>query len=598
MAMSVEEILKGRPSGGWKDDLGIFWFLSRPYIVRLSTAMVCSLILSAINGAIAWSTKSAVDDILIMKKAQYLYILPVGVIALFFMRGLFSYCNNYLMSSIGAKIVRTVRKEVYDKILSLPIAFHTRTSSGVIVSKLLNDIGLLLGAMGTIKDFTVEIFTVIVLAGVAISRKWDLALLSFIVVPLIVYSIGNLGSRMKKTSTMTRLIMARITTIINESLQGIRIIKAFTMEQELKTKNEQALSDFYRSSMREIRITEGSYVIAEALGGLGIAVIMFYGFSLVLSNKITPGDFVSFLAAIGLMFTPLKRLSRVHNNFQQGRTAIERIGEIASCESEKEGGEDITVKGDIVFDNVFFRYPSSGNDALCGVNLSVKRGEIVALVGYSGAGKSTLVDLVAAFWYPTGGAIYIDGRDVLTLSLKSLRSHIGSVTQDIVLFDDTVKENILFGRPGASDEKVIEAAKAAFAHEFIMQLPQGYDTMIGERGVRLSGGQKQRITIARAIIRNPSVLILDEATSSLDTESEQQVQKALERLMFGRTTIVIAHRLSTVQKATRIAVMSGGRIIQEGTHEELLAQGGIYQELYSLQFMNTEAAQIKAEAGG
>jgi len=598
MAMSVEEILKGRPSGGWKDDLGIFWFLSRPYIVRLSTAMVCSLILSAINGAIAWSTKSAVDDILIMKKAQYLYILPVGVIALFFMRGLFSYCNNYLMSSIGAKIVRTVRKEVYDKILSLPIAFHTRTSSGVIVSKLLNDIGLLQGAMGTIKDFTVEIFTVIVLAGVAISRKWDLALLSFIVVPLIVYSIGNLGSRMKKTSTMTRLIMARITTIINESLQGIRIIKAFTMEQELKTKNEQALSDFYRSSMREIRITEGSYVIAEALGGLGIAVIMFYGFSLVLSNKITPGDFVSFLAAIGLMFTPLKRLSRVHNNFQQGRTAIERIGEIASCESEKEGGEDITVKGDIVFDNVFFRYPSSGNDALCGVNLSVKRGEIVALVGYSGAGKSTLVDLVAAFWYPTGGAIYIDGRDVLTLSLKSLRSHIGSVTQDIVLFDDTVKENILFGRPGASDEKVIEAAKAAFAHEFIMQLPQGYDTMIGERGVRLSGGQKQRITIARAIIRNPSVLILDEATSSLDTESEQQVQKALERLMFGRTTIVIAHRLSTVQKATRIAVMSGGRIIQEGTHEELLAQGGIYQELYSLQFMNTEAAQIKAEAGG
>src|SRR5208283_3097838 len=298
------------------------------------------------------------------------------------------------------------------------------------------------------------------------------------------------------------------------------------------------------------------------------------------------------------MFTPLKRLSRVHNNFQQGRTAIERIGEIASCESEKEGGEDITVKGDIVFDNVFFRYPSSGNDALCGVNLSVKRGEIVALVGYSGAGKSTLVDLVAAFWYPTGGAIYIDGRDVLTLSLKSLRSHIGSVTQDIVLFDDTVKENILFGRPGASDEKVIEAAKAAFAHEFIMQLPQGYVTMIGERGVRLSGGQKQRITIARAIIRNPSVLILDEATSSLDTESEQQVQKALERLMFGRTTIVIAHRLSTVQKATRIAVMSGGRIIQEGTHEELLAQGGIYQELYSLQFMNTEAAQIKAEAGG
>ena len=235
-------------------------------------------------------------------------------------------------------------------------------------------------------------------------------------------------------------------------------------------------------------------------------------------------------------------------------------------------------------------YPSSGNDALCGVNLSVKRGEIVALVGYSGAGKSTLVDLVAGFWYPTEGAIYIDGRDVLTLSLKSLRGHIGSVTQDIVLFDDTIKANILFGRPGAADEEVIEAAKAAFAHEFIMELPHGYETMIGERGVRLSGGQKQRITIARAIIRNPSILVLDEATSSLDTESEHQVQKALEKLMSGRTTIVIAHRLSTVQKATRIAVMSSGRIIQEGTHAELLARGGLYQELYSMQFMSVESA--------
>jgi subfamily B ATP-binding cassette protein MsbA len=590
MDTSVEKIFRSRASGSWKDDIVIFWLLSRPYITRLAAAMACSFILSGINGAIAWSTKSAVDDILIMKKAEYLYILPAGVIILFSMRGLFSYCNNYLMSSIGAKIVRTVRREVYDKILSLPIAFHARTSSGVIVSKILNDIGLLQGTMGTIKDFSVEICTVFVLAGVAISRKWDLALLSFIVVPLIVYSIGNLGSRMRKTTMTSRLIMARITTIINESLQGIKIIKAFTMEQELKSKNDQELADFYRNSMRETRINEASYIIAEALGGVGIAVIMYYGFSLVLSNKITAGDFVSFLAAIGLMFTPLKRLSRVHNNFQQGRTAIERIREIVSSEPEKQDGEDIIVKGDIVFDNVSFRYPSANNDALRGVDLHVRPGEIVALVGYSGAGKSTLVDMVAGFWYPTGGGLYIDGRDIRDLSLQSLRRHIGSVTQDIILFDDTVKANILFGRPGAAGEEVIEAAKAAFAHEFIMELPNGYETMIGERGVRLSGGQKQRITIARAIIRNPSILVLDEATSSLDTESEHQVQKALEKLMSGRTTIVIAHRLSTVQKATRIAVMSRGRIIQEGTHAELLARGGLYQELYSMQFMSVESA--------
>jgi len=586
MAMSVEKIFRSCPSGSWKDDLGIFWLLSRPYLIRLGGAMACSLALSGINGAIAWGTKSAIDDLLIMKKSEYIYLLTFGIIGLFFMRGLLTFCNNYLMSSIGAKIVRFARQEVYEKILSLPIAFHTKTSSGVIVSKLLNDISLLQGTMGTIKDFSVESSTVAVLAGVAVYRRWDLALISFIVVPLIVVSIGKLGSRMRRTSMTTRLLLAKITTIINESLQGIKIIKAFTMERELKESIGKTLADYYRNAMRETRISEASYLIAEALGGIGIAIIMFYGFSLVLLNNMTPGDFGSFIIAIGLMFTPLKRLSRVHNNFQQGRTVIERIREIIAVEPEKQGGEAIAVKGDIVFNNVHFRYPGSQNDALCGVNLSVRAGEIVALVGYSGAGKSTLVDLVAGFWYPTAGNILIDNRDIRTFSLQSLRGHIGTVTQDIILFDDTIKANILFGRPGSTEQEVIDAAKAAFAHDFIINLPEGYETKIGERGVRLSGGQKQRITIARAIIRNPSILILDEATSSLDTESEHQVQKALEQLMYGRTTIVIAHRLSTVQKATRIAVLSDGRIIQAGTHEELLAAGGLYQELYSMQFMN------------
>jgi subfamily B ATP-binding cassette protein MsbA len=305
----------------------------------------------------------------------------------------------------------------------------------------------------------------------------------------------------------------------------------------------------------------------------------------------TAGDFVSFIVAVGLMYTPLKRLSRVHNNFQSGRNVLDRIGEIMATESEKMIGNELDVKGDIVFDNVSFIYPTASGKALQNVNLSVQHGNIVALVGYSGAGKSTLVDLVAGFWYPTEGTIYIDGKDIRTLSLHSLRSHIGTVTQDIMLFDDTVKENIRFGRPDATDEEVIEAAKAAFAHDFIMDMPQGYDTMIGERGVRISGGQKQRVTIARAIIRNPSILILDEATSSLDTESEHQVQKALEQLMKNRTTIVIAHRLSTIQNASRIIVMSGGRVIQEGTHDELLTQGGLYQELYNMQFMSTESKE-------
>ncbi len=590
MLNDMESIFRKYRRGTGRDDLAILWELSRPYTGRLVAAAACSLILSGINGAIAWSIKPALDSIFIEKKAEYLYLLPVGVILLFLLRGIFTYCNNYLMASIGAKIVRFMRQEVYQKLLSLPMSFHAGNSSGNTVSKILNDIGILQGTVGfTIKDFLVESCTVVVLAGVAISRKWDLALISFVVVPIIVYSIGKLGSKMKKTSAKTRLLIAQITTIITESLQGIKIIKAFTMEPEIRKKNEEILAEHYRNSMRETRINEFSSFNADVVAGIGIAVIVFYGGSLVLADKISSGDFFSFIAAILLMFTPLKRLSRVHNNFQQGRTVLDRIGMILAEEPEKQDGDEISVKGDITFDKVCFRYPTSQSNALNGVDLSVKHGEIVALVGYSGAGKSTLVDLVAGFWYPTDGTIYIDGRDTRSLSLHSLRSRIGAVTQDIILFDDSIRANILFGRPGATDDDVIEAAKAANAHEFIMELPEGYETRIGERGIRLSGGQKQRITIARAIIRNPSILILDEATSSLDTESEHLVQQALEKLMLGRTTIVIAHRLSTIKKATRIAVMSGGRIIQEGSHEELLAMGGLYQELYNMQFKNAEA---------
>jgi ATP-binding cassette, subfamily B, bacterial MsbA len=587
--MPLDDLFRKYDRGNWKDDLAIFWHLSIPYFPRLMGAMLCSLVVSAVNGVIAWGTKTAVDEVLIMKNVEYLYLLPVGVAIIFALKGLFGFFNNYLMSSIGAKIVRNIRQVVYGKTLSLPISFHSQTTSGVVISKMLNDIGILQGTVGfTIKDFIVEIGTVLVLAGVAIYRRWDLALISFIVVPLMIYSIARLGERMKKAGMYSREIIARITSIFNESIQGVKIIKAFTMEKEMMARSEKAQGDFYRNQMRQARINEGSALISEALAGIGIAVIMFYGFELVVSGQMTTGDIMSFIVAIGLMFTPLKRLSRVHNNFQQGRNVIERIGEIMIAQPEKMIGEELQVKGDIVFDKVSFRYPSSTVNALQDVSFSVRPGNIVALVGYSGAGKSTLVDLVAGFWYPSDGAIYIDGKDIRTLSLLSLRSHIGTVTQDIMLFDDTVMANIRFGCSGATDEEVIEAAKAAFAHDFIMEMPKGYQTMIGERGVRISGGQKQRITIARAIIRNPAILILDEATSSLDTESEHQVQKALEVLMQGRTTIVIAHRLSTVQNASRIIVMSGGSIIQEGTHEELLAKGGLYQELYSMQFTNPE----------
>ncbi len=591
----LTEILKSKYGKSWRNDLFILWRLSSPYLGRLFAAIVFSLILSGINGAIAWAVKPALDTILLRKSSGYLIALPVGVIILFLLRGVFTYLTSYLMGSIGAKIVKSLRKEIYDKMLALPLSYHTNTSSGSLVSRSLNDVGVFQGTLAsTIRDFCVEGSTVIVLACVAIYRRWDLALLSFIVMPIILFSISKLGARMKKTSMNTRKLIAKVTTILQETLQGIKIIKAFTMENGMAKRNEKALADHYRNFMREIRITEFSSLVTEVLGGIGTAIILFYGGHLVMTGQTSPGSFFSFIAAIIMMYTPLKRLSRVHNNFQQARTVIDRIEDVVLIETEREGGIEKESEGHITFENVWFKYPSSENYALRDISLEIKPGEIAALVGYSGAGKSTLVDLVAGFWYPSKGNIFIDGVNIANLSLKSLRKNLGLVSQDLILFDETVKANILYGRPDAKEEEIIEAAKAAYAHDFIVELPEGYETRIGERGVKLSGGQKQRITIARAILRNPNILILDEATSFLDMESEHIVQKALEKLMEGRTTIVIAHRPSTVQKATSIFVISHGTIVQQGNHEKLISQGGLYRELYNLQFLDIEKAPKQA----
>jgi len=586
---SVIDTFSKRHEKNWKNDLFIFWDFSVPHIWRLLAAMLCGLILAGINGAIAWSIQPIMDSLFVKKSSGFLLLLPLGVIALFSMRGLFTFFTNYLMTSIGAKIVRSIRQGIFNRMLTLPVSFYNRTSSGSVVSKILNDISLLQNTVAfTIKDFFVQGSTVIVLAVVATTRKWDLALLSFVVVPLIIFSIGKFGKRMKKTGMNTRLLIAKITSILHESLQGMKIIKAFTMEKEMSKRHEGALTDHYRNVMRETRINEFSSLMAEVLGGIGIAIILLYGGHLIISDKMTPGSFFSFVTAILMMYTPLKRLSRVFNDFQQSRNVIERIKDIVVVDPEKKGGLQKEIKGHIVLENVSFKYSSTEDYSLKDISMEIMPNEIVAIVGYSGAGKSTLADLIGGFWNPTDGNIYIDGVNLKDLSLNSLRTHIGVVTQDIILFDDTIKANVLFSKPDATDEQVVRAAKDAYAHEFIMELPEAYETKIGERGVRLSGGQKQRITIARAMLRNPSILILDEATSSLDIESEQKVQKALERLMEGRTTIIIAHRLSTVRKATRIVVMDRGRIIQQGSHEELLMQGGLYQELYNMQFAGSE----------
>lgn len=585
--MNINEIFTRKRPEGNLEDLSIFYQLSQPHLLRLIAAIICGAALAGINGAIAWLVKPALDYFFIHKTKVLLILLPIGIIFLFLLRGSFTYLTNYLMGSIGAKIVRTLRKEIYDKLLLLPMSYYTRTSSGSVVSRLLNDLSILHSTVAhTIKDFFVEGATVIVLAIVAIYRQWDLAILSFIVIPLMGYSIGKLGKIMKRTSLKTRQLISKVTQILNESLLCIKIIKAFNLEGKMSKKHEDALSEHYRNTMREIRVDEFSRFSTEVLGGIGVAVILLYGSYLVMSEELTVSSFFSFIAAILMIYTPIRRLSKVYNNFQQGRAVLDRVKVIFLEQNERADGVEKKLKGNIVFENVSFKYPETTEYAIKGLNFEIKQAEIVAIVGLSGAGKSTIVDILDGFWSPTEGNLYIDGININEVSLKSLRTNIGIVTQDLILFNDTIRANILCGKPDATDEEIISAAKAAYAHEFIMELPEGYDTLVGERGMKLSGGQKQRLTIARAILKNPSILILDEATSSLDSDSEQKVQKALEKLMADRTTIIIAHRLSTIRKASKIIVMNKGEIEQIGTHDEVFSKSQIYRELYTLQFKN------------
>ncbi|MCS7203641.1 MAG: ABC transporter ATP-binding protein/permease [Thermodesulfovibrio sp.] len=583
--MQIEKVFKIKFKKSWIDDLAVFWRLIKVHRVKLFLAFLCGLLISGTNGLIAWSVKPAMDQIFIKRSSEYLYIIPVAIVFLFCLRGIFTFLNNYLMNSIGAKIVKNLRDALYEKLLKLPFSFFCKDSSGNVISKLLNDVEILRSTVShTIKDFIVEGLTVVALATVAFYRKWDLALLAIVVIPLMVYTITKLGKRMKEIGMKTRLKIAKVTTLLHETLHGIKIIKVFTMEKNMTNRYRKALQEHYRNIMREVRTEEFTNFLIEAIAGVGVAVIVFYGGWLVVENKISSGDFFSFAASVILMYTPLKRLSRINASFQRGRNVVERLRDIIFVSEEKTGGLEKEIQGYIAFKNVSFKYPLSKDYALREVNFDVKPGQTVAIVGPSGAGKSTIVDLIAGFWTPTEGEILIDGINIKEYSLKSLRSQIAVVTQDIILFNDSVENNIKLGNLFSSKREVEEAAKIADAHDFIMNLPQGYGSIVGEKGVLLSGGQKQRITIARAILRQPKILIFDEATASLDTESEEKIQKALERISKDKTTLIIAHRLSTIKRADKIIVMDKGSVIEEGSHEELLAKRGLYSELWQMQF--------------
>ncbi len=556
--------------------------LARPYWGLLLLALLLSAVASALSGSVAWLVKPVLDDIFIGKNYTYLRLLPLAIIALYFLRGFTTFLQAYLMRMASLRLSNDLREKMYAKLLKLPVGEAGRETAGRIVSRVINDTATVEPILADVfKTLTLEGFTIITLVAVAISRRWDLALLSFTVFPAVAFGARKMSRKARKTRHRAQEEIANLTHRVNESIQGLREIKVYRQEKSLLQKFRRELYAYYRFLLKVTKYREGSKLIVDILTGVGGALVLTYGGFLIVRGSITPGDFFSILTAILMTFTPVRKISRAYTSIHDASAALERIEDILSYPEEKGGRRKAKAphKG-LSLARVSFKYPHTADWVLKDIELEIPAGKVTAIVGPSGAGKTTLISLIPRFYDPTLGKVLLDGIDLKEFDLSSLRELIGLVSQDIVLFNATVYENIAFGKPGASREEVIAAAKMAYAHEFIVKLPQGYDTVLGHKGFNLSGGQKQRLAIARAILKNPPILILDEATSHLDAVSEQKVQQALEKLMRTRTTIVIAHRLSTIRDADLLVVMDHGKIVDQGRHEEIINRCPLYRELY------------------
>jgi ATP-binding cassette, subfamily B, bacterial MsbA len=563
----------------------------RPYWSRLLVAMVCMGAVSAITAAFALLTKNVLDDIFINKDRSMLTIIPLAFIVLGVIKGFFGFAEGYLMNYVGQRVVANVRYQLYSHLQTLSLSFFDRTPTGVLMARITNDVNSIQGAVsdavtGMIKDA----FTALGLICVIFYRDWLLALVAIFVFPLAAFPFIQFSRKLRKISKRTLETMAYISTFLQETIFGHRIVKAFNMEAYENSRFGDANEKYFKYLMKRVKIRSLSNPVMEWMAYLGIGSFVWVGGYRVISGGMSVGDFFSFMTAMALLYDPLRGLSKVNLAIQEGIVAARRVFDILDLKPEVADAPDAqplpAFSREIEYHNVSFRY--ADEMVLRGISFTMKRGEKVALVGSSGAGKTTLVNLLPRFYDVTKGKITIDGMDIRHAGLKSLREQIGVVGQQTLLFNDTVRNNIAYGRPDIPETEVIKAAKMADAHHFILKLSQGYDTIIGEQGVMLSGGQRQRLSIARALLKNAPILILDEATSSLDTESEREVQAALDRLMEKRTVLVIAHRLSTVRNVDRILVLSEGEIIEEGVHRELMAIGGEYKKLYELQFQDQD----------
>ena len=558
---------------------------------RLYLAIFFSIIVGIIATSPVPIIQKTFDSIFTEKDYFMLKVIPLALVALYFLKAVLMYAQNLIMFGISWELVVQFREKLFAHIHHLPFGFFEENETGKLISRINNDVAIMQSTVTRLlKEFLQNSVTLIGLMIWVFYLKWDWALMALIVFPVMIFPVSNIGRKLKKFSHKGQEILGNINATVLESFSGVKIVRAFGLEPRELKKFQNYNDDYLKVMKKNVKYVEMTSPFLEVLGVASSAFILWYGGSQVLSGEISQGTFLAFIVALFMMYTPIRILFKIMASVQTSLAGAERVFEILDLPEEKvrEGQKElIDFKGKIEFQDVCFSYPSRAKMVLDKINLTVNKSEVIAIVGMSGAGKTTLVDLLFRFFDVTSGKILIDGEDIQNFKLSSLRSHLALVTQETFLFNDTILNNIAFGKKGESTrEEILDAAKAAHVDYFVEHIEEGYETLIGERGVKLSGGQKQRIAIARAILRNAPILILDEATSALDSESEKLVQEALHNLMEHRTSFVIAHRLSTIKHANRILVMDDGKIVESGTHQSLLASSGLYQKYYNMQFID------------
>jgi subfamily B ATP-binding cassette protein MsbA len=561
----------------------------RPYLWPLIPAVLCMIVAAAGDGILAYLMKPVLDDLFINHDRDMLILIPALVIVVTLLKSTAAFGQVVLMGFIGLRIIADLQTQLFGHVIRFDLAFFHDTASGKLVSRMTNDINLMRNALvNTLTGLVKDSLSLVFLVAVMFSMDWKLALLAFVVFPIAIFPIVRIGRRLRKISTSALNELGLFTARLNEAFQGVRHIKAYNREAFESERTERLIESVFRLIFKALRTRALVSPIMEAIGGVFIALVILYGGWQVIEEMLTPGEFFAFITAMLMAYKPLKALANLNANLQEGLAATQRVFDVLDTEPTITSDPDAAALnvngGEIIFDDVSFSY-NTGTAALNGVLLKVPAGRTVALVGPSGAGKSTILNLLPRFYDADGGQVTIDGTDVRDVDLTSLRNAIGLVSQETVLFDDSVRANIAYGRLDASEAEIIAAAEGADAHDFIRNLPDGYDTLIGEHGAKLSGGQRQRLSIARAMLKDAPILLLDEATSALDPETERQIQQSLRHLMQDRTTLVIAHRLTTVQEADIIYFIKDGRVAESGSHHTLMAKDGAYARLYALELV-------------